>query len=145
MNSKPHVFAVDDDALVLKSLCALLGTHGFDVTGFNSAEMFLDSADLGAIGCVITDLRMPGMNGEQLQAHLADIGSSLAVVVVTGHADEPTAMELIGNGAVTVLDKPYTCADLLSAVESAIHQSQMRQSRKPDRPGCQPMPGRADG
>lgn len=136
MENKPNVFAVDDDDLVLRSLCALLGAHGFSVTSFNSAETFLASADLQAIGCVITDLRMPGMNGEQLQAHLADIGSTLAVVVVTGHADEPTAMELIDNGAVTVLDKPYTCADLLAAVESAIRQSQTRQARQPEHPGC---------
>ncbi|HPF41239.1 MAG TPA: response regulator [Phycisphaerae bacterium] len=136
MDEKACVFAVDDDALVLRSLCALLGAHGFEVHGFNSAEAFLAAADFDSVGCVITDLRMPGMNGEQLQAHLADVGSSLAVVVVTGHADEPTAMDLIDNGAVTVLDKPYTCAALLSAVESAIEYSRRRHAIQFEGNGC---------
>lgn len=129
MTESGTVFAVDDDALVLKSLCALLGAHGYEVRGFGSAESFLESADCGTVGCVITDLRMPGMSGEQLQARLASLGSSLTVIVVTGHADEPTAMDLIDNGAVTVLHKPYTCAALLSAVDDALQRSRSMQVR----------------
>lgn len=126
MGSESMVFAVDDDALVLKSLCALLGTHGFDVRGFNSAEAFLDQVAFDTIGCVITDLRMPGVTGEELQARLAAAGSSLTVIVVTGHADEPTAIDLIDSGVVTVLHKPYTATALLSAVENALQRSRQR-------------------
>lgn len=123
MNDTPTVFAIDDDPLVLKSLCALLGAHGYDVRGFDSAESFLKTADFDRIGCVITDLRMPVINGKQLQATLASRESLLTVVIVTGHADEPTSMELIDNGAVMVLGKPYTAAVLIEAVERALKRS----------------------
>lgn len=124
------IYAVDDDALVLKSLCALLNAHGYEVRSFGSAEAFFRSADLNSVGCVITDLRMPVINGGQLQVRLASADSTLSVVVVTGHADPPTLTELIENGVVTVLEKPYSCDALLSAIEQALSQSRILRERR---------------
>lgn len=126
MTAKENIYVVDDDCNVLSSLCVLLKKRGFDARGFETAEDFLNSVEIDGPGCVITDLRMPGMDGRELQQRLLARDSSLGVVVVTGHADVPTTVQLMNNGAVTVLEKPYQTPALLRAVETALDRSHER-------------------
>ena len=99
-----------------------------------ATAQILAACPLDSVGCLITDLRMPGTDGSELQRRLLAANSTLAVVVVTGHADVATAVRLMENGAVTLLEKPYDDSSLLRAVRQAIarshreHASRRRQS-----------------
>lgn len=123
MHDSKTVFVVDDDPAVLTSVRTLLATNGFDVRSFESTKVFLDQIDIDTVGCLVTDLRMPGMDGAQLQRVLLLARSSLAVIVVTAHADVPLAVDLMHRGAVTVLEKPYNPPALVNAVRKALRQS----------------------
>ena len=122
------VFVVDDDPAARKSLCALARSRGLVCEEFPSAEEFLEVFDGTLPGAVITDLRMGGMNGLELQKSLAEHGSLLPVIVVSGHADVPMTVKLMENGAVTLLQKPYEEHALLDAIDKALEQNeQLRQ------------------
>jgi FixJ family two-component response regulator len=129
MDDKTIVAVVDDDPAVLASVRALLGAHGYLASCFSTAEDFLQACPLDAVGCVIADLRMPGIDGGELQRQLADAESTLSVVVVTGHADVPTTVRLMENGAVTLLEKPYKDSALLRAVERGTNRSRAAHAR----------------
>jgi FixJ family two-component response regulator len=118
------VYVVDDDEIVLLSVKAILTQHGYSVQCFSSAAEFLQSAALDGPGCVVTDLQMPEMTGVELQQHLVEEHSPLAVVVVTGVADVPTAISLMERGAITLLEKPYDPSALLRAVKRGLETSQ---------------------
>ena len=124
MSADFKIYVVDDDPKVLQSVRLLLRTHGYDARCFESAEAFLHDADPDGIGCVIMDLRMPGIGGAELQQRLRRDDSPLAVVVVTAHADVATTVDLMKYGAVSVLEKPFGAANLVSAVELALRRSQ---------------------
>jgi len=118
------VYVVDDDEIVLLSVKAILTQHGYGVQSFISAGEFLQSAALDEPGCVVTDLQMPQMTGVELQQRLVEEHSPLAVVVVTGVADVPTAISLMERGAITLLEKPYDPSALLRAVKRGLETSQ---------------------
>src|SRR5262245_45380092 len=113
MTETSHVYAVDDDEAVLASVKAVLSLYGHRVACYSSAEEFLEEASLEDPGCVVTDLQMPEVSGVELQRRLLAAHSPLAVVVVTGVADVPTAVTMMERGAVTLLEKPYDHAALL--------------------------------
>lgn len=123
MSEQPTFYVIDDDHMVLKSLTVLFRSYGLPVVGFDAADEFLRSVKVDSVGCVITDLRMPGMDGGQLQNRLLAVGSSLSVIVVTGHADVPDTVDLINRGAVTVLEKPFNSAVMFEAVQKALARS----------------------
>jgi FixJ family two-component response regulator len=123
MTSAP-IYVVDDDEIVLLSVKAILSQHGYEVQCFSSAGEFLRSATLDVPGCVVTDLQMPQMTGVELQQRLLQEHSPLAVVVVTGIADVPTAISLMERGAITLLEKPYDHLALLRAVKRGLEASQ---------------------
>lgn len=110
------VFVVDDDEAVRDSLEALLQTRGFEVRTFDSALAFLDAIDANARGCVLTDVRMPEMDGLELQRRLA---GHLPVVVLSGHGDIPMAVQAMRDGAVDFIEKPYSDDTILHAVARA--------------------------
>ncbi len=114
---------LDDDPAVLASVRALLHENGYPASCFDTPEDFLSICPLDSIGCLVTDLRMPGIDGSELQRRLMAAGSTLSMVVVTGHADVPTAVRLMENGALTVLEKPYEDTALLGAVQQALDRS----------------------
>jgi FixJ family two-component response regulator len=120
----PFVFVVDDDASVRKSLSRLFRASGYQVEMFASAREFLESnRHQQGSACLVLDLRMPGMTGMDLQAHLQTLGSSLAIVFITGHGDIPTSVHAMKSGAVDFLPKPFEDTQLLDAVARAIERA----------------------
>ena len=130
MNKLPLVYAVDDDSAVLASLRAILESSGFIVSDFTSGASFLENAKLDAIGCLITDLNMPGMNGMELQQQLVQAKSTLAIIFVTGFASVPSAVQIMESGAVTLLEKPYSPNRLLNSVRIGIEKSSQLHATK---------------
>jgi len=113
------VHVVDDDAAVRRSLERLLGAAGFRAVCYESAQEFLDAAG-GAGGCVLLDLRMPGMDGLELQARLLKSGMSLPVIVMTGQGDVQSAVRAMKAGAVDFIEKPYDDETLIQAIETTL-------------------------
>lgn len=119
------VFVVDDDADVRDSLALLLEASGYDVKSFDSAQTFLAGDGPHMPGCLIVDIRMPHMSGLELQEKLKAQNSPLSVVVMTGHAEIPLAVQAMKAGAVDFLEKPLGEAALLDGVQRALqHVSQ---------------------
>ncbi len=117
---KQTVYVVDDDASHLSSMDRLLRASGYTVEGFSSATEFLAQLPSRAAGCVITDLRMPGMDGAALQRALVRSEISLPIVFLTGHGDIPTTVEAMRLGAEDFLVKTAPAGVLLAAVERAL-------------------------
>jgi two-component system response regulator FixJ len=114
------VFVVDDDAGARDSLCALLESAGVASEAFDSARAFLDAHRPERSGCLIADIRMPDMDGLELQEELNRRNAGLPVIVVTGHADVPLAVRAMKAGAVDLIEKPYDDARLLESVKRAL-------------------------
>jgi FixJ family two-component response regulator len=117
------VFVIDDDASIRRALARQLRTAGFDVHTFASAQHYLDQAPQTGIACIVTDVRMPGLSGLDLQASLAEARRELPMVFITGHGDIPTSVQAMKAGAVNFLPKPFTDAEILVAVSEALAQS----------------------
>lgn len=117
---KPTVFVVDDDEAVCKSLAMLVEGAGMKVKTFPGALEFLDQYDPQTPGCLIVDVRMPGMNGLELQAELAKRRIYIPTIVITGHADVPIAVQAVKNGAIDFLEKPFGDEALLENIRKAI-------------------------
>ncbi|MEE1613298.1 response regulator FixJ [Microvirga sp. CF3016] len=120
MQSEAAVHVVDDDVAVRKSLEFLLASEGLPVRLHESALAFLDDAVGIEAGCIVTDVRMPGIDGIELIRRLKVRGITLPVVVMTGHADVPMAVEAMKEGAVDFLEKPFGDEAFLAAVRSAL-------------------------
>jgi len=117
--SEPAVFVVDDDISVRDSLRNLLRSVGLKVETFSSAQEFLSSGSSGP-GCLVLDVRMPGLSGLDLQLLLAERQRRLPIIFLSGHADIPMSVRAIKAGAVEFLTKPFRDQDLLDAVRLAI-------------------------
>ena len=120
------IHVVDDDAGVRDALSLLLTTAGFSVQAHDDAAAFLAVAG-AATGCLLTDVRMPGIDGLELQLRLARQGVKLPVIVMTGQGDIPIAVRAMQAGAVDFLEKPVAEERLLSAIERALAESRRRQ------------------
>ena len=120
MTDAETVHVVDDDAAVRGSLQFLLESAGLRVATHPSAEAFLDAAACAPVGCVLTDLRMPGLGGLALQAELLARGRHIPVIVMTGHGDVPTAVRALKDGAIDFLEKPFADEQLFDAVRRAL-------------------------
>ena len=114
------VFIVEDDAAVRDSLGLLLGLQGFRTQSFSCAEDFLRIYQPSWAGCLLLDVRMPGMNGLELQESLRRQGLALAVIIMTAHGDITTVRSALKSGAVDFLEKPVDPAALLAAVRAAL-------------------------
>jgi RNA polymerase sigma factor (sigma-70 family) len=115
------VFVVDDDPAMRESLSFLMGSVGIRVKTFENAQTFLDQHDTGDHGCLVLDVRMPGMSGLELQEHLIQRGISLPVVMITGYGDVPMAVRALKSGALDFIEKPFTEQELLDRVNEALH------------------------
>src|SRR5881227_2179715 len=119
----PTVFVVDDYAPVRRSIVRLLHAAGFVVVAFASAEEFLAQYDPQTLGCLVLDVAMPTLNGLELQHVLAQTGSLLPIIFLTGTADIPKSVQAMKHGASDFLTKPVNDEDLLSAVRVAFEKN----------------------
>lgn len=119
------VYVIDDDAAMRDSLDFLLGSAGFSVRLFDSAEVFLSELPQLEAGCVVTDIRMPGMDGMELLRQLNGASGvpKLPVIVMTGHGDVPLAVEAMKLGALDFLEKPFEDDRLIGMIETALAQN----------------------
>lgn len=124
----PTVYIVDDDEAVRESLGLLLESVDQASTGYASATDFLDAYDNDMAGCIVLDIRMPGMNGMELQKKLNELNSILPIIFVTGHGDVPMAVEAMQHGAVDFIQKPYREQDLLDKINQALSLDQQQRS-----------------
>ena len=115
----PEVYVIDDDEAIRRSLTFLLRTAGILVRTYDGAGEFLREAPQLAPGCVITDVRMPDMDGLELVRRLKAAGLPLIPIVITGHGDIPLAVEAMRAGAIDFIEKPFRDDILLAAVERA--------------------------
>jgi FixJ family two-component response regulator len=115
-----RVFLIDDDPSVRKALQRLIVAAGFDVRSFSDAAAYLAAAVPESPACLVLDIRMPGMNGFELQSAGAGTGRALPIVFITGHGDEDVRAQALGSGAVDVLFKPIDEAVLIAAIEKAL-------------------------
>jgi two-component system, LuxR family, response regulator FixJ len=120
MASDAVVHLIDDDDGVRHAVSFLLTTMGFAARVYPSAVAFLDALPSVQPGCIVTDVRMPGMDGLALQRELKARGIRLPVVVITGHADVPLAVEAMKAGAVDFIEKPFSDESLLTAIQGAV-------------------------
>jgi FixJ family two-component response regulator len=126
MNERQTVFVVDDDQAARESLRWLLESVGHRVSCYASAREFLDACDGKVPGCLVLDVRMPGMSGLELQNHLLERNWCLPVIVVTGHGDIPMAVRAMKAGAVDFLQKPYNDQVLLDRIQQALELCSQR-------------------
>jgi two-component system, LuxR family, response regulator FixJ len=120
--SSQVVHIVDDDTEVLQALAFLLSAAGFAVQVHDSAVAFLARMGRIEVGCVVTDVRMPGMDGLELQRRLRAAGNPTPVIIMTGHADVALAVEAMKAGAVDFIEKPFDNQVLISAVRAALRR-----------------------
>jgi len=118
--SPPLISVVDDNESVRESLRGLIRSVGYSVAVFASAEDFLASSRLAETKCLILDVRMPGMNGFELQRHLAASEYQVPIVFITAHGDEKSRIQALEDGALEYLQKPFSERALLDAVHRAV-------------------------
>jgi two-component system, LuxR family, response regulator FixJ len=118
--SSAVVHLIDDDEHVRRALAFLLGTAGFAVRVYDSASVFLEKFEQESTGCVVSDVRMPGIDGLQLLRMLKERGARIPVIVMTGHADVALAVEAMKAGAVDFIEKPFPDEMLVNAIQIAL-------------------------
>ena len=119
-----EVFIVDDDPLFRSALKRLLTTSGFPARVFCSAREFLDlGAPMPAVGCLLLDVKMPGLSGMELQAELKQRGLRLPIVFITGHGTVPMGVRAMKEGAVDFLQKPFDAQTLIATIRKAVARS----------------------
>ena len=127
---KPTVFVIDDDPSVLKSLGRLLKSLGFDTETFASAELFLARKHYDGAGCIVLDVRMPGLSGMDLQDELSRADYSMPIIFITGHGNIPMSVQAMKKGAVNFLAKPFDDEELLQAVREAIEKDRRAKAER---------------
>lgn len=134
-NGTPTVFVVDDDDAVRSSLRLLFKSWGLDAVLAASADEFLAGYDVEHPGCVVLDVRMPGMSGLELQQRLNTLGATIPIIFITGHGDVPMAVEAMQAGAFDFLQKPFRDDDLLERVRRALEHDAAQRARLEARQG----------
>jgi FixJ family two-component response regulator len=130
MTNEPTVFIVDDDDAVRRFLTGLIQSIDLAVEVYASAKDFLDAYQPGRPGCLLLDVRMPGMSGLELQRELAERSVELPVVILTGHGNVPVAVQAMKAGAVDFIEKPFNNELLLDRIQTAVAQSLQSSSER---------------
>lgn len=120
MEPKPTIFVVDDDEAVRNALSLLIRSVGLGVETYASAQEFAQAYDPARPGCLVLDVRMPGMTGPELQEQLSRHQVHIPIIIITGHGDVPTAVRAVQKGAIDFIQKPFDDHVLLSRIEQAI-------------------------
>jgi RNA polymerase sigma factor (sigma-70 family) len=128
-DNTPRVYIVEDDASVRRSLARLVRCAGHQVETFTSASAFLDQDGRTRPGCLVLDVRMPGLSGLDLQEKLAKQEHPIPVVFITGYGDIPTSVQAMKAGAIDFLCKPVRGPDLLSAIDQALDRDRRARER----------------
>ena len=128
--TEPKVHIVDDDEAMRDSLKWLLESRGLSVELYPSAEAFLSLFNSSLRGCLVLDVRMPGMSGLDLHQQLHARASTLPVIFITGHGDVPMAVSALKKGAADFIEKPFNHQDMLSLVESCLLQDQATAAKR---------------
>jgi FixJ family two-component response regulator len=115
---------IDDDESVRRTTTRLIESFGFRAAAFESAEKFLSSHNLNDASCLVVDVRMPGMNGLQLQSQLATAGCRIPIIFITAYDDQESRQRAMQAGAVAFLGKPFTDEQLLQGIRSGLHQEE---------------------
>ena len=123
------VHIIDDDEGLRESLAFLLRSAALEVRSFDSAKAFLNELPDAALGCVISDVRMPDMSGIELLRHLKELKIAVPVIVITGHGDIALAVEAMKIGAVDFFEKPFNDDLLVASVRAALHQQEDQTKR----------------
>lgn len=131
--SEPTVFIVDDDQAVVRSLRWLIESVQLEVETFASAQEFLDGYDAAQPGCLVLDVRMPGMSGIELQERLAAQRIRVPIIFITGHGDVQMAVRAVQAGAFDFIEKPFNDQDLLDRIQRAISFDSERRERDTQR------------
>lgn len=130
MSFEPTVFVVDDDSEVRDTLQWLVESVGLNIETFASAQEFLNAYDPKRPGCLVTDVRMPGMSGIELQAKLMAEEVTLPIIIVSGYADVPTAVRSMKGGAIDFVEKPFNEQMMLERIQlSILEDARLRQKR----------------
>jgi|TARA_Y100000294_G_scaffold166739_1_gene175326 RNA polymerase sigma factor (sigma-70 family) len=119
----PTVFVVDDDDAIRRVLRWLITSVDLQVVEYKSADDFFAAFKRDAVGCLLLDVRMPGMSGLELQRRISKECVGLPIIIITGHADVPMAIEAMKNGAFDFIEKPFNNQALLDIVQKAIKES----------------------
>ena len=126
-SGKPStVFIIDDDASIRASIQGLLKSVGLQSESFASAGEFLSSGAAVKPGCLILDVRLPGLNGLEFQRKLAEAGNEIPIIFITAHGDIPMSVKAIKSGAVEFLTKPFRDQDLLDAIDQALERDHLK-------------------
>ncbi len=131
--SEPTVFVVDDEADIRDALRMLLASVKLKVETFGSAREFLAAYDPARAGCMILDVRMPGMSGPELQEQLRANNINIPIIIITGHGDVPTAVRTMKAGAIDVLEKPFSDDLLLERVYQALGRDAATRAEQAER------------
>jgi two-component system response regulator FixJ len=131
-DEEPTVFVVDDDPGVGDSIRLLLRSVGLPAKTFRSGNEFLKAYDPKRAGCLVLDVRMPGMSGIDLQARLQEMDSILPIIFVTAHGDVPMAVEAVKAGAVDFIQKPFRDQELLDKIQEALEADARIRSQRVD-------------
>ncbi|MGZ2506033.1 response regulator transcription factor [Rhizobium leguminosarum] len=126
---KPIVFIVDDDPSMREALIDLFLSMNFDAQAFESAAVFLAEANFNRHGCILLDVRLPGVSGLDFQGQLERIGNKMPIVFMTGFGDIPMSVRAMKAGAVDFLTKPFKDQDILDAVATAIERDMVRRQK----------------
>jgi two-component system response regulator FixJ len=130
---KSTVYIVDDDQAIRHAMELLMRSVGLDYEIFHSADDFLTGHSNERAGCLVLDIRMPGMGGLELQEKLNDLGSTLPIIFITGHGDVPMAVEAMQKGAVDFIQKPFRDQELLDRIGEALKTDQERRSEREEK------------
>jgi RNA polymerase sigma factor (sigma-70 family) len=119
-DDKQTVFIVDDDLAIRHAMTLLVQSVGLESRAFATANDFLERFDSCSAGCLVLDIRMPGLSGLELQQRLLELGVSIPIIFITGHADVPMAVEAMQKGAFAFIQKPFRDQELLESISEAM-------------------------
>jgi len=130
MELEPTVFIVDDDVAMLDSLRWLVESAGLKVEAFTSAHAFLDAYSTERLGCLVVDVRMPGVSGIELQEQLVAERITMPIIVISGHGDVPIAVRAMRSGAVDFIEKPFNDQVILDRIQAAVQMDRDLRERR---------------
>src|ERR1700693_4238724 len=128
--NEPVVFIVDDYSSVLEAVDSLIRSVGFRVQSFGSAKEFLQNKPPNTPGCLVLDVRLPGLSGLDLQREMAQANIHIPIIFVTGHGDIPMTVQAMKAGAVEFLTKPFRDQDLLDGIQVALERDRARRQHQ---------------